>query len=75
MVLLTSEPLTPADAVSSVMTDSDGAYVLFVGVVRNHAKGKQVTGLEYHAYAPLAQAQMEKIAGDVHEKWGLKCGD
>ena len=73
MVLLTSEPLNPDDAVQSVMTESDGAYVLFVGVVRNHAKGKNVTGLEYHAYAPLAQAQMEKIAREVWEKWGLQC--
>jgi len=73
MVLLTTEPLNPDDAVRSVMTDRDGAYVLFVGVVRNHARGKNVTGLEYQAYAPLAQAQLAKIANDVQVKWGLNC--
>lgn len=73
MVLLTTDPLHPDDAVRAVMTNSDGAYVLFVGVVRDHARNRKVTGLEYQAYAPLAQAQMEKIAGEVQANYGLRC--
>ena len=73
MIRLTSTPLDPDEAVRAVLTDTDGAYVLFVGVVRNHSRGKTVTGLEYQAYAPLAVSQMEKIADEVREKWGLAC--
>lgn len=73
MVQLTPEPLAPQRAVAAVMTDSDGAYVQFVGVVRDHARGRTVTGLEYQVYAPMAQAQLEKLVQEVDQRWGLKC--
>lgn len=55
------------------MTETDGAYVLFVGVVRNHARGRSVTGLEYQVYLPMAEAQMRRLVGEVQERWGLRC--
>ncbi len=73
MVLLSSQPLNAQIAIDAVMTDADGAYVLFVGVTRNHARGRNVTGLEYDAYAPLAESQMAKIVNDVQKRWGLAC--
>ncbi|MBC7806343.1 MAG: molybdenum cofactor biosynthesis protein MoaE [Akkermansiaceae bacterium] len=71
MVLLSSQPLDAQLAIDGVLTDSDGAYVLFVGVTRNHARGRHVTGLEYDAYKPLAESQMAKIVATVRERWGL----
>lgn len=73
MVLLTTESLQPQQAVEAVMTDSDGAYVQFVGVVRDHSKGRSVTGLEYQVYAPMAVAQLEKLVAEVKARWGLAC--
>ena len=73
MVLLTTEPLEPQQAVAAVMTDSDGAYVQFVGVVRDHARGRCVMGLEYQVYAPMATAQMAKLVAEVKIRWGLAC--
>lgn len=71
MVLLSPHPLNAQAAIDAVLTDSDGAYVLFVGVTRDHARGRSVTGLEYDAYAPLAESQMAKIVATVRERWGL----
>jgi molybdopterin synthase catalytic subunit len=73
MVQLTQEPLDPQRAVDAVMTDRDGAYVLFVGVVRDHSRGRTVTGLEYQAYPPMAEAQMRALVAQVRERWGLAC--
>lgn len=73
MILLTTEPLDPAEATRHVMTAHDGAYVLFVGVVRDHARGRAVTGLEYQVYAPMAEQQMRRIVDAVRERWGLAC--
>lgn len=73
MVRLTTDPLDPQDAIDSVMTDADGAYVLFVGVVRNHSRGRAVTGLEYQVYAPMAERQMARLVEEVRERWGLHC--
>ncbi len=71
MVQLTADILNPQTAVDAVMTTSDGAYVKFVGVVRSHSRGRQVTGLEYQAYAPMAERQMAALVSAVREKWGL----
>lgn len=73
MVLLTDEPLNPEQAANAVITESDGAYVLFVGVVRDHARGRAVTGLEYQAYRPMAERQMRRVVDQVRERWGLAC--
>jgi molybdopterin synthase catalytic subunit len=71
VVLLTTEPLDSEVAIRHVMTDADGAYVLFVGVVRDHAKGRKVTGLEYQVYAPMAEKQMARLVDEVRSRWGL----
>lgn len=73
MVLLTEERLEPQTAVDAILTDRDGAYVLFVGVVRDHARGRSVTGLEYQAYVPMAERQLQKLVDTVRERWGLAC--
>jgi molybdopterin synthase catalytic subunit len=73
MILLTTEKLSPEQAIHAVMTPADGAYVLFVGVVRNHSRGRAVTGLEYEVYAPMAEKQMQHLVDEVKSRWGLAC--
>lgn len=41
---------------------ADGAVVTFAGVVRDATEGRGVTGLEYEAYAGMAEAEMRTIA-------------
>ena len=72
-VLLTEDVLEPMDAVNAVITDRDGAYVLFTGVVRNHSRGRDVSGIEYQAYIPMATSQMRRITEQVEQKWNLRC--
>lgn len=71
MVQLTQDILDPQIAVDAVMTTGDGAYVQFVGVVRSHSRQREVTGLEYQAYVPMAEQQMLRLVSAVREKWGL----
>lgn len=72
-VRLTADPLDPRVTEAAVRTDQDGAVVCFTGVVRDHSRGKAVTGLEYQAYEPMALRQMQRIADTVRERWGLAC--
>lgn len=44
---------------------SDGAYVLFEGVVRDRHEGKAVESIFYDAYRPMAEKEIEKIVGEV----------
>jgi molybdopterin synthase catalytic subunit len=47
------------------MRPSDGAYVLFEGVVRNHHEGKAVESIFYDAYRPMAEKEIGKIVEEV----------
>lgn len=62
---LTDEPIDPSALVRSVMRPSDGAYVLFEGVVRDHHQGKAVESIFYDCYRPMAEKELEKIVRDV----------
>ena len=73
MVLLSPEPLDPQTAIDAVLTNADGAYALFVGVTRNHARGRAVTGLTYDAYKPLAESQLRFLVDVVRDRYGLAC--
>jgi molybdopterin synthase catalytic subunit len=48
-----------------------GGVNLFVGTVRNHAKGKDVERLVFEAYEPMALAEMQRIAVQAKERWQL----
>ena len=61
MSYLTDDPIDPRALVERVMRKSDGAYVLFEGVVRNHHEGKAVESIFYDAYRPMAEKEMATI--------------
>lgn len=65
MSYLTDEPIDPRALVDQVMRKSDGAYVLFEGVVRNHHDGKAVESIFYDAYRPMAEKEMDRIVRDI----------
>ena len=62
---LTDDPIDPQELVRRVVRPSDGAYVLFDGVVRDHAEGKSVESIFYDAYRPMAEKEMAKIVDTV----------
>ena len=37
-------------------------HLLFVGTTRNKNKGEEITHLDFDAYGPMAEREMEKIA-------------
>ena len=50
-----SLPIDTAALLAEVQTDADGAVALFLGTVRDHNQGREVTRLEYSAYEEMAQ--------------------
>jgi molybdopterin synthase catalytic subunit len=62
---LTDDPIDSEALARSVMRPSDGAYVLFEGVVRNHHEGRAVESIFYDAYRPMAEKEIGKIVDDV----------
>jgi len=48
---------------------SDGGVCLFVGVVRDHHEGKATTAIEYEAYGPMAEEEIERLLDEVSRRW------
>jgi molybdopterin synthase catalytic subunit len=63
------EPIDATALLREVVGPSDGAALLFWGVVRNENEGRAVARLEYQAYAGMAEREMEKIAAEARERW------
>ncbi len=62
---VTRSPLDPAIILSEARRDGGGGLTLFVGVVRANADGRAVDSMEYEAYKPMAEKEMERIETDL----------
>lgn len=68
LVALREEPLDVAEVSAAVSDAAAGGIAVFVGAVRDHDHGHDVTGLEYSAH-PTALARLEEVAAEVAEEF------
>jgi molybdopterin synthase catalytic subunit len=66
---VTADPLDARRIEAAVSHKGAGAICTFTGIVRDNSRGRSVTHLEYEAYAEMARAEMQKIAGEIAERW------
>jgi MoaE-MoaD fusion protein len=66
---ITDGPITVDPILRAVADPRAGAVVLFLGIVRDNARGRHVQSLEYEAYETLARREMEKIAATIAARW------
>ncbi len=69
MSYLTDSPIDSAALARSVLRPSDGAAIVFDGVVRNHHDGKQVESIFYDAYRAMAEKEIEKVIRAVEQEF------
>lgn len=72
IIQLTRTPLDRDALVNAVSDPACGGIVVFEGVVRNHARGKQVQYLEYEVYEEMAQQQIQDIIKQAQQRWGVE---
>jgi adenylyltransferase/sulfurtransferase len=66
---LSGDTLDIAALVRSLTDRASGAFASFEGWVRDHNDGRQVDGLDYEIFAPLAIAEGEKILDEARAKY------
>ena len=66
---VTRRVIEPAAMLQGEIAASDGAALLFLGLVRNHNEGREVGHLEYDAFADMAERTLAEIAGEAAERW------
>jgi molybdopterin synthase catalytic subunit len=72
IIQLTREPLDRNALVAAATHASAGGIVIFEGVVRDNARGKQVRYLEYDAYPEMAEEQIRVIVAEAVRRWGVE---
>lgn len=60
-------------AVEAAQAGAAGVVITFLGVVRNRSQGHDIQYLEYSAYKPMAEREMERIAAEVRSRWDCAC--
>lgn len=68
---LTKDPVDPNALLRELADQTDGAQVLFLGVVRNHHQGREVRRIDYEAYEPMALKVLQRITEEVASKHKL----
>jgi len=72
IIKVTQDPLDDAtrqSLIEAVGRPSDGGVVIFLGVVRDSSRGRQIRYLEYDAYIEMAEQEMSTIAAEVTRRW------
>lgn len=71
LVKLTEDVIDIAEALSYVRHPSCGAVTMFEGNIRCENQGEQVVNLEYEVYDKLFCKEVNRIAGEVRERWEI----
>ena len=69
MIAVQSQPIDVARVLAAVEGPGEGGVVLFLGRVRDEARGRRVRRLDYDAYEGMAQselAELERVALAEH---------
>jgi molybdopterin synthase catalytic subunit len=67
---LVDQPIDTDALLRTVADPGAGATALFLGTVRNVHDGRSVTGIDYHAYTPMATRQLAAIVAEASQRYG-----
>lgn len=62
---ISRDPLNPQEVLDAVRGPGQGGVVLFIGLVRDHNRGKSIVRLDYEAYDAMAVRSMSTICRDI----------
>src|SRR5699024_4253455 len=66
-----TEPLQIDELVQQTRAPEAGSLAIFAGTVRCENDAKEVVGLEYTAYEPLAERELERLERDTEQRFGV----
>ncbi|HUQ48769.1 MAG TPA: molybdenum cofactor biosynthesis protein MoaE [Gemmatimonadaceae bacterium] len=62
-----------ARLIAEVSAAENGAAVLFLGTVRSRNDGRDVLMIEYSAYEPMAEKEIDAILHEAADQFGVHC--
>jgi molybdopterin synthase catalytic subunit len=58
--------------VEAIKQGSDGAVAVFEGIVRDNSRGRRTLYLDYEAYQPMAQNQLDALVSEALGKFAIR---
>ena len=68
---VTDQPLSLEAVAAEVADERAGAVATFTGTVRRRSRGREVTRLEYEAYAEMAEDVMSQLSRELEQRYEL----
>lgn len=69
---ITHERIATESIVNAIKRATDGAVVVFEGIVRDHTRGRRTLFLDYEAYEPMALAQLRSLISDARQNFAIR---
>jgi molybdopterin synthase catalytic subunit len=69
MIKVTETLISPESVVKEVKASSSGCVVTYVGLIRDHSRGKQVQSVTYEDASGKAEEKLRGIADEIKRKW------
>lgn len=66
---LSEQPLDAGAVIARVAGPGMGGITVFIGAVRDHARGREIRHLEYEAYPGMAEQEMDRVADEAATRW------
>ena len=66
---LSEQPLDAGAVIARVAGPGMGGITVFIGAVRDHARGREIRHLEYEAYPEMAEQEMDRVADEAATRW------
>ncbi|MDD5038119.1 MAG: molybdenum cofactor biosynthesis protein MoaE [Dehalococcoidales bacterium] len=71
MIEITDKPISPEIVVNKVKTDSSGCVLAYIGLIREHSRGKAVLAVEYNDPQGIAESRLRQVVGEVRQQWQI----
>jgi len=69
---IVSEKIRTQEIVEAIKHGSDGAVTAFEGIVRDNTRGRRTLYLDYEAYQPMAQKQLDALVDEAMSKFKVR---
>lgn len=69
---LVREPIDTARLIAAARAATDGAVLVFDGIVRNNSRGRRTLFLDYEAYEPMAARQLYTLAVEAISRFDIR---
>jgi molybdopterin synthase catalytic subunit/molybdopterin converting factor small subunit len=66
---LSEQPLDAGALIARVAGPGMGGIAVFIGAVRDRARGREIRHLEYEAYPGMAEREMDRVADEAAARW------